>query len=163
MDINPNYSMFLECLHVPKKIHSLYPDSKIIYLVRSPVSRLLSHIRHNLAESKKTRTLDAICDDIENGQDSFNYRGVSSYLSQISYFLEYFDRDQIYIISADSLRINRKQTLDELFEFLRLELFRDDSLFEHVCHTRQPRALNLLFHNRLTGRTAGWCVQTVKS
>lgn len=48
-DVNPNYAMYPLCRDVPARLYSLYPNTKIIYLVREPVSRLVSHIQHNVA------------------------------------------------------------------------------------------------------------------
>lgn len=166
-DVNPNYAMYPLCKDVPARIHSLYPHCKIIYLLREPVSRTISHIQHNVTETKEQRPLDQIVSKLEQGTDPFNYVGNSRYYFQLEQFLKYFPMNQVSLISSADLKDRRAETLATLVSFLGLEDFRDEQVYSHVIHQgkdkRQHAAwLRQIFHNRKLGGVAGFAVRSAK-
>lgn len=167
-DINPNYAMHPLCQDVPAKIHSLYPETKLIYLVREPISRFVSHVQHNLAEGKEQREVEQIVLDCESGHDPFNYLGNSKYYMQLTQFTEYFPLERIKIIESSTLRSDREETLTRLLSFLELDAFQTVDAFAHTTHESARKRkhagwLLKLFHSRRTGGAAGAAVRTIKA
>lgn len=166
-DVNPNYAMYPLCQQVPERLYSLYPETRLIYSVREPISRLVSHIQHNLAEGKETRDIDTLCRDLTEGRDPFNYVGDSLYWMQLQRFLEYFPSSQIRVIAAADLKQNRAATLVGLLEFLKLPPFPSAEAFSFVSHESERKrqyasGLRRLFHDPRFGGAAGTAVQVVK-
>ncbi len=166
-DVNPNYAMFPLCQQVPERLHLLYPETRLIYSVREPVSRLVSHIQHNLAEGKETRDIESLCLDLELGRDPFNYVGNSLYWMQLQRFLEFFPASQIQVVAAIDLKHDRGATLTGLLEFLDLPPFPSDDAFGFVSHEserkrRYSAGLRQLFHDPKFGSAAGTLVQFAK-
>jgi hypothetical protein len=80
---------------VPERMAALIPDARIIYLVRHPVERMLSHYRFNLGVGRETRPLLAAFDRRSN------YRAFSQYATQLRYYLDHFPREQLLVLPAE--------------------------------------------------------------
>ena len=114
---SPNYTNSAKFTGVPKRMHALIPGAKLIYLVRDPIKRMIAHYTHQYSCSLEDKTIDeALTNPIDN-----LYLDRSLYCKQISLFLDYFDIDQIMILSAECLRYERGKALRNVFEFLEVD------------------------------------------
>lgn len=104
---------------VPKRIYSVLPDVKLIYVVRDPIDRIISHYMHLVYADAEDRPFDKVFE--EEGVESL-YVYYSLYYLQIEKYLEYFHKDQILIIYLDNLREMSKRliTLRQVFKFLNI-------------------------------------------
>jgi hypothetical protein len=110
-ETSPNYSAANRYPGVAARMHATIPDARIIYMVRDPVDRLVSHYVHNYSHGREGRSLhEAVKDD--------RYLERSMYWQQISVYLQHYDRTRIRVIDADGLRTHRAATLRGIFEFL---------------------------------------------
>src|SRR5213078_3047078 len=50
---SPNYTAYPQHEGVPKRMHSLLPDARLIYLVRDPLERIAAHWVHNYAKRRE--------------------------------------------------------------------------------------------------------------
>lgn len=98
-EASPNYSKCHIFRGVPERIAQLTPDVRLIYIVRDPVVRAESHIRHNV-----------IMGNLEVGLDEFvaqdDYRHVldtSRYALQLEAYLEHFPAEAILVVDFDEL------------------------------------------------------------
>jgi hypothetical protein len=80
---------------VPERMSALTPDARIVYLVRNPIERMLSHYRYNLGRGRETRPLMAAF------EHRGNYRAFSQYAMQLRYYLDYFPREQLLVLPAE--------------------------------------------------------------
>ena len=161
-DVNPNYAMFPLCNHVPQRMHQLYPDCKIVFLVRDPVERLLSHIHHNWAVSKEDRKLERICSDLEIGVDPYNYLGVSRYFMQASQFLNCYSRQHFHFIRSSELRNNRVQSVNRLLTFLGLDGLEASGVLDETSHeSSRKRKHSKWMHQLFTSRRFGGVIGKV--
>jgi len=101
-------------LGVPKKIASYAPNAKLIYIVRNPIDRIISHYLHRVQVGQETRELSEIIQNLEN--EAFAWQGRYHY--QIAQFLKYYNRDQICIISMDDLKQSPEALVRQIFQFL---------------------------------------------
>jgi hypothetical protein len=110
---SPSYSQHLRFPEVPRRIWTLVPAVKLIYLVRDPIERLVSHYTFSVARGRERGTLaEAVL-----APDS-RYVSISSYFRQISQYLQHFDRSQILVLSSEELQAERDAALQRTFRFL---------------------------------------------
>lgn len=157
-DVNPNYAMYPTCCEVPLRLHEFSPSAKLIYLIRDPVKRSISHILHNIAERKESRSFQEIIDELKSGNDDKGYLAYSNYSMQIEQFLKFFSLDSILIIDSNDLRANQRNVLNSIREFVGLSPLQNE-FHENVgeIHSTErkrikPSILRALSHNHITGK-----------
>ena len=95
------------------RIRSYCPKAKLIYLIRDPVDRAISHYLHNVTEGREDRPLlEALLDR------GSVYNSVSLYYRQLTPFLSLFPRDQICVVQAESLWKAPEETIAGVRDFL---------------------------------------------
>jgi hypothetical protein len=98
------------------RIHAFNPEAKLIYLVRDPADRTMSHYWYQVAGSSESRPpLEAVKSDER-------YIAFSDYARQLRPYLELFDRSAIYVLTLEALIANPVSTLDHLFRWLGIQL-----------------------------------------
>ncbi len=110
---SPGYTNFPVFTGVPERMHALVPDARLIFMVRDPVRRTLSHYRHMVAERKEDRPLAEVLHD--PGEP---YTRRSQYHFQLERYLPYYDLDRILIVQQETLLADRAGTLARIFEWL---------------------------------------------
>jgi Sulfotransferase domain len=130
------YYIFHPC--VPQRVHQLFPDTKLIVLLRNPVERTWSHYHHEVRWGFETLDFEAAIDSEAerlNGEleklradpnyYSFNHqhytylsRGI--YVDQLQAWMELFPRNQFLILNSEDFYANPAATLTQTLEFLGL-------------------------------------------
>jgi hypothetical protein len=88
------------------------PEAKLIYVLRDPVERIVSHYVHNIAARWDDRRFpDALRENID-------YISCSKYYMQLEKYLDHFPKRDILIIASEDLHRRRRQTLQAVFRFL---------------------------------------------
>jgi hypothetical protein len=113
-EASPSYTFYPMFDGVPKRMHSVIPDAKLIYVVRDPIERLISQYRHDLAEGKTSAPIEEAILPL----DSSMYVARSKYAVQLERFLEYYPLSQILIFTQEELKARRRATLQRVFRFL---------------------------------------------
>lgn len=116
-EASPNYTKHPAFEGVPKRIHQLLPDVRLIYLVRDPVERALSHYVHNWEAKREHGPVEEVLCPPEESW----YVNVSRYHYQVSRYLEYYAPENICVVESERLRDARVETLSEIFEFIGVE------------------------------------------
>lgn len=103
-------------LGTPSRIARTIPDVRLIYIVRDPVDRMISHYLAYRQAGREHR-------DIEHVMAASNsqYLAASRYRTVLDGFLAKFDRSQLMIIRQDLLMTERRKTLAAVFRFLQVE------------------------------------------
>lgn len=109
----PDYTKFPAIRGAPKRIHSVIPDVRLIYLVRDPIERIISHYVDSYSFGRLNGTLDEELADFD-----CHLVNCSRYYLQIEQYLEHFDADRILILVSEELRNDRQRTLRTAFRFL---------------------------------------------
>jgi hypothetical protein len=99
---------------VPERIYERIPSVKLIYLVRDPVERILSHYAHNRAHNEELRSLSECLSMKERN----GYVAYSSYALQMKQYTPYFSDDQILVVESEKLRSERQATLRCICNFI---------------------------------------------
>jgi len=108
----------------------LGPDARVIYMVREPISRMLSHYFHNVGGGYETRSLDEALSDPESA-----YVARSRYAMQLSPYLEAFARERILIVDNAELGADRVKTMRRVFEFCGVDPAFTSEQFEREWET----------------------------
>lgn len=144
----------------PARMAQLCPDAKLVYLVRDPIDRYLSHIVENyLGETEEIKRHNTSID---------TYVRTGMYHYQVSFFLEHFPLEQILVVDSDDLRCNRLATMNRIFDFLDVPRIPDPSVFEFEVNANgedvvPPQIGGTLPYRaarRIMPRTLHWLVTT---
>ncbi len=115
-EASPTYAKAPQVPDVPRRIASVLPDVRILYLVRHPLDRIRSHYRDDVHLGKeRARTLS------EAVERSPVYLDWTRYGYQIDHYLDFFPRDRLLIVATEDLRTRRERALADILEFLGLE------------------------------------------
>ena len=90
----------------------LVGDARLIYMVRDPIDRILSHYLHNVGGGYESRSLEQALADPDSA-----YVARSRYAMQLEPYLEAFERERILIVANEDLAGNRAHTVRQVFGF----------------------------------------------
>jgi hypothetical protein len=104
---------------VPERIKELVPDVKLIYLVREPVARAISHYHFSVSVENERRSLDEALSDLSDPYSFYTCPGF--YAVQIERYLRHFPQENMLIVNQTDLHSERLSALKEIFAFLQVD------------------------------------------
>jgi Sulfotransferase family len=110
---SPHYTNEPRFRGVAGRMAEVVPDAWLIYVVRDPLERSVSHYLHNVSGGYETRSL---AEALAEPETAYVHRGL--YAMQLAPYLERFPRERIAIVAHEDLLRDRERTMRELFEFL---------------------------------------------
>ncbi|MCO5316112.1 MAG: sulfotransferase domain-containing protein [Solirubrobacterales bacterium] len=113
---SPHYTNGPRFNGVAERIHKHIPDARLIYMVRDPIKRILSHWVHATGAGYETREFEPT---LELPDTSYIHR--SMYWMQLQPYLERFDRSQIEVITQEELGREQDATMRKAFSFLEVD------------------------------------------
>jgi hypothetical protein len=132
---SPSYTKFPHVPNVPERMAAVLPDAKLIYVVRHPIERAISHYFHVKEGGRDDRSLNVALSEFENNQ----YLNTSKYHMQLERYLPYYPLSQILVVKSEDLRLSREATLRRVFRFLEVdEWYRSErhAMLYHVSGSR---------------------------
>lgn len=122
-EIDPEYLFFPE---VPLRIAAAFPQAKLIFIFREPVSRAYSHYWMTVRRGREPLPFaEAIAAEparLARGshleQSDFSYLSRGLYFAQVCRYLQHFPREQMLFLLSDDLRKAPERTLQLVYEFL---------------------------------------------
>jgi hypothetical protein len=136
-ETSPQYTGYPRIVGVPERMHAVIPDAKLVYVVRDPFARLLSHFVFQSSEAERV-SLEAALVPFETNP----YVARSRQAWQLEQYLAYFPLERILVITAEDLRDRRRATLAEVFRFVGVDAF-DSPDFD-----AEPARIGLPLRNR---------------
>jgi hypothetical protein len=109
---SPHYTNLPRYEGVPARIREHCPDARLLYMVRDPIKRILSHWVHATGAGYETGELVEVL-----SRPDTSYMNRSKYWMQLQPYLELFDREQIEIITQEELQAEREATMRKAFAF----------------------------------------------
>jgi hypothetical protein len=100
---------------VAERISRFSPDARIIYLMRDPVERAISHYLFLTRSGRERRPPDRAF------REDARYLDVSRYDRQIEPYLAFFGREKVYALTTEELRVEPRATMRALFDWLDIE------------------------------------------
>ena len=111
-----DYSKLPKVSGVVDRMAAFSPDARVIYIMRDPVKRTISHYWHMVEHRGETRgPMEAIL------QDS-HYTDVSNYAMQLRPYLERFGRDRVRVLTFEELIGNPIPTVQAVFTWLGVDV-----------------------------------------
>jgi Sulfotransferase domain len=149
-EASPNYTAFPQHDGVPKRMASVVPDAKLIYMVRDPLERIAAHWVHNYAKRREKGTL---AETLVHPNTSYVTR--SKYAMQLERFLEHYPKEQVLVFQQSELRHRRMETLRQVFEFIGVDPDFNHPRFEQERHqtSGKTRATRLAVRLEKMGRS----------
>jgi hypothetical protein len=140
---SPSYSAFPFAPDVPRRIHAVAPEVRLIYMVRDPIERLLSQYVHLVARGTEQRLLTQIFAD--RPPELTAYVLLSCYWLQLEQYLTWFRSEQVLVVDQDDLRSDRRQTMARILRFVGVDDTIHSPGWERELHRseekRRPRSL----------------------
>jgi len=149
-DVTPHY---VRRPWIAKRIKKLFPDSKLIIILRNPVDKTYSHY-YLSTKSGETRTFEEVIEEemndiskwsIDSKDDYYFATQVENsklargfYVEQLPVWFELFSKNQILIISSEELASNTKNVVNDIFQFLNLPEFEIPNI-EKVNVSKYPK------------------------
>jgi len=114
---SPNYTRHPFFAGVPERMHKIVPGAKLIYILRDPFNRMISHYIHECSMGRESRTFSEALKE----RDDNLYVSASMYYMQLRQYLEYFPLSSILIVTLEELHLHRFPTLQKVFRFLNVD------------------------------------------
>jgi hypothetical protein len=114
-EASTNYTKIPQVTGVAERLHAFNPDARLIYLLRDPVERAISHYWHMVRYHSEYRSIAAAV------RDDPQYVAVSHYAMQLAPFRERFGDDRIAVLTHEDLVRNPYATMDAVYHWLGLE------------------------------------------
>ena len=129
-ETSPHYTNRPRFQGVADRMRGTIPGARLIYRVRDPIDRMLSHYLHNVAGGYEERPLDEALADERSA-----YVDRSRYAFQLEPYLDTFGSASIRVISREELKDERALTMRGLFEFLGVDPTFTSEQFEREWET----------------------------
>lgn len=108
-DASTGYTKIPRFMNVPQRAHSLLgPDIELLYLLREPVSRIVSHHHHTITNTPAPDTVDEYID--------FDLTAIpfSRYAFQAKAWLEHYDRERLHVLIFEEYVKDRRGVVERL-------------------------------------------------
>jgi hypothetical protein len=114
-DASTPYSESPIISNVAPRIHEFAPDARILYVMRDPIARTISHYWHMVRWQYEFRSpLRAIRHDPY-------YTAVSHYAQQLAPYIEFFGSQRVYALTYEQLVASPVKTLQSVYAWLGID------------------------------------------
>jgi hypothetical protein len=127
-EASPGYSNHPRRQGVPKRIKEMLPEAKLIYIVRDPIARAVSHYQMQVGLGEEKRPAAEALTDLSEPRRSYIPPGL--YATQLELYLSHFPQEQILVVDQADLLDERRPTLQRVFAFLGVDEAIDSSGFD---------------------------------
>ena len=136
-----------------KSLHEFNPRLKLIYIMRHPVDRIVSHYVHNFQRGYTSSSFEE--DAIRNP----TYLNRTRYFTQVRPYIEHFGREQVLLLTFEEFQLDKKATLNRIAGFLGI----DFSKFHDFISVHANKSIGVAkTHIRLEQVKASKWVKTVR-
>jgi hypothetical protein len=132
----PDYSKYPEFPGVVERIHSILPEVKLIYLIRNPLQRMISHYQQQIRKGFENLSLD---EALRRNNFKNEYVYASLYFFQIQQYFPYFLAKNILVLTSDSLWNRRKQSIKKVYSFLGVDPNFENEIFNQTFHESKEK------------------------
>lgn len=130
-ETSPHYTNLPRFQGVAERMAAtLGTDARVIYMVRHPIERLLSHFLHNVGGGYEARELD---DAVRDPLCAYVQRGL--YAMQLEPYLASFGADRVLVVGREELGRERQATMRRVFEFAGVDAEFHSEQFEREWET----------------------------
>jgi hypothetical protein len=128
-----SYTKFPQRPGVPQRIHALIPEARLVYVLRDPIERTVSHYLHAVNRGRERRPLHDALAALEDNV----YVDPSRYHLQLEQYWPYFPPASILVLTTEELNRAPQPVLDRVVAFLGARPHRfDTERLENVSDRR---------------------------
>lgn len=127
---SPAYTNYPRFDEVPKRMHSIVPETKLVYILRDPIKRIISHYMHRYSAGLEDRSISDALKNIESSR----YTRRCLYYMQLEQYLNYFPKSNIFIMTSEDLYNKTQTIMQKLFTFLEVDNSFYDKSFSRLHH-----------------------------
>ncbi len=138
-EASTSYAKFPTHTKVAARIFSILPEVKLIYLVRDPLERLVSHYDHEVLEGREVRPFSKILAKIEET----NYFLYSRYHFQLLQYLAFFSKGNVLVLTSEKLRERRNESLKSVYRFLSVKSFYEADIHDENFNTTESKIMKM--------------------
>lgn len=110
------YSSYPWAPEVPARVATTVPSARLVYLVRDPIPRTLSHYAQNVWDGKPVKPFDELMEQLD---DPWNMPvWCSRYATQLDRWRRHFPEDRILVLDEAELRHDRVSAVQRVLGFL---------------------------------------------
>ncbi len=136
-EATPEYTKNTVFPGVAERMSSVLPDARLLYILRDPIQRMLSHYVHLCSSGRERRSPTKAL--TAKGRNA--YLDCSSYYLQLEPYLELYPRSRIHITTLEELQADPAKTMRSIFRFLDIddEFFTDAFVKVYHSSTKKRR------------------------
>jgi hypothetical protein len=153
---SPNYTKSPTFPGVAERMHAMIPSARLVYIVRDPIDRAISHYRHNLSQGRETRPID-----VALGTPGNDYIVASSYFRQLQEFMRFYPRDQLRLFELDELAADPRDVSRQVFEWVGVDPTFDHPGFDRVLHKSAKKGRPTALGRRVLALPGGKVLRSV--
>ncbi|RRJ82534.1 sulfotransferase family protein [Aestuariirhabdus litorea] len=112
-EVSTEYTKHPDTNNVAKNLAKTIPNAKLIYVIRHPYKRLISHYIHQVGAGLEQRKINTILRNIDN-----MYVRYSLYGYQLEQYLDFFSPSKILVLTSEELRRDKDKALSRIFRFI---------------------------------------------
>lgn len=127
---SPGYARLPVSEGTAARMHQTIPGARLIYMVRNPVERIISHYVQRSAIGLEQRSIE----EAISGFETCDLVQRSRYFFQLSEYLRYFPTSQTHVATLESLHENPERVMGEIFRFLGVDDSFTSPQFSMVRH-----------------------------
>ncbi len=116
-EASTDYTKYPNIQGVPQMIKERLGSPKMIYILRDPVNRTISHYKHVIISRPKS-SIPSLQEIAVHDPIIFN---TSRYIIQLEEYWKIFDKSQIYITTFEALTSNFEEEILKILSFLNVE------------------------------------------
>jgi hypothetical protein len=135
-EATPAYSSYPFHAGVAERIHTIIPDVRLLYIVRDPIARIVSHYVQQRADGDR-RSFEARMDEYDKPDNSIVCP--SRYATQVEQYLKLFSASQLLVIDQRQLKHQRRSTMRRIFAFLGVDQNFWSPALEQELNTRADK------------------------
>lgn len=150
---SPGYTKYPGVSGAPERMAELVPGARLIYIMRDPVARIVSHYIDSVSFGREQRSLDEAMEDLTDN----HYLACSRYHMQLSRYDGHYPRERILLLTTEQLRDRRAETIAEAFRFIGVDDSFTSEGHERVHYTAEEKSRKTRVGYALTAvhRTVG--------
>lgn len=132
-EASTNYTKYPQFPGVPERMARVVGDARLIYVIRDPIDRILSHYRHRVAVGSERRPFeDAVFGD-------HTYVDTSRYAMQAKRYLRFFPRERLLIVTSEALKSDRATAIERVYRFIGVDPSFTASVHQHEFYRTAAR------------------------
>ncbi len=119
---------------VADRMASVVPHAKLVFCVRDPIARAVSHYSHLRARGRERRTLETALAEPRGA-----YMARSRYHAALEPYLARFPSSRIMVVSQERLLRHRRETIRSVYRFAGVDDSFDSPRFERLRNRTQAK------------------------